>query len=104
MEKRGPCCLVRIHRQPERPCLTRLGKSLSACKVAHVWTEETRFQVALRILRECCGQDPNESYCPRCDLALVAITDSGASRVILPSTALTAKNQRYQNHLTTGSW
>ena len=68
-------------------------KDFKSRKVAHVWTGETRFQVAPHVQGNTVVKIPVQLMVPAGDLAPVAIADSGASHVILPSTALTANNK-----------
>ena len=77
-------------------------KGFKSQKVAHVWTGETRFQVALRVQGKTFVVIPAQLIVLAGDLAPVAIADSGASRVILTSTALNM-NSKEDCDLTPGS-
>ena len=63
-------------------------KDFKSRKVAHVWTGDTRFQLAPCVLGNTVVKIPAKLIFPAGDLAPVTIADSGASHVILPSTAL----------------
>ena len=143
-EWRGPCCLVRVHRQPRKTLFTPTWNGLKIRpvtqavrttvaqpvgsdplkpyvekvnskiltkkdfrprKVAHLRTGETRFQVAPHVQGNTLVKIPAKLMVPAGDLPPVAIADSGASRVILPSTALNTNNKDNRDcDIAPGSW
>ena len=54
-------------------------KDFKSCKVAHVWTGESRFRVAPHVQGNTVVKIPAKHSVPAGDLAPVAIADSGAS-------------------------
>ena len=68
-------------------------KDFKSRKVAHVWTGETRFQVAPHVQGDTVVKIPAKLIVPAGALAPFAIADSGASHVTLPSTALNTNSK-----------
>ena len=65
-------------------------KDFKSQKVGHVGTGETRYRVSAHVQGDTVVKIPARLIVPAGDLTPAAIADSGASRVILPSTVLDA--------------